>query len=874
MKINDIFERSKQFLFIGQMELTQEELSEIKKEIHIQNITRNFSLGLSQAITLYIIHLAKSYSHDYHFYDYIEQSFDKEDFKFSQIYNHIEGFYTLSNRPLFVSSEGRRLFKSSILAQAMSPKDSMFGLFSLLNDILNESLLGYYQKGDPIIHTIAKKLSAKLSKDSFDEDDKELSIGSESYGLRASLKHSIISDQERFEKLIELIMCQLSNNMVLKDDDYLYKLLNQWQFQKSRENSNFVEKNEKKVKVIPINSWKPEISFNENKPVIIMPDMRLDDYETEDHINISVRFGAKMYWQELHTFGNELVMNVRNRKLELLFEENPSNTNLDLNIEIFQNKKTIFEYSKRAKDLFVYNNEIIDILALKNLDYVTIYSTFEEEYESLHHTKQLSKYVYFQDLTQVVNDNEPKKKKYDETIEKDYELIISNIVEELSFSDSNYKNIGVYNDPEFVGLRIPANADVETIKLELINQDQIKQLELSKYTDHQYFSKVSLQSNHPCIIRVQFYDVAQKSIKYRDGLVNFPTNHPFDNRVFYGKKHFVNFENQIWQLDPMRYQEEFNYLEGKVSYRFNYLTWNFGKYKAINHTYSETLWYELVNSNRLTITVKKEPIKNFSLRLRDIEITYSTGLEIDLITLFELFRSKYGDTRISPLILNYQNSDYELATFGFNPHLQKGFYFDYDQENLNIDFSRHYVGPEDKEFAIEFEKDNETIKFDIKKIYSLKLESLKEGYYKVRIKTKSESIFRNNSILLSTFNWIYGDPYKFRFENKSLRIDKCSWLENPNHFEIKGVELKNIKFISNHFFPQYLADLFINDEKHKVKVKIISEDRLEIEREDVKNLRLTKYRYDKKRKTLTNQKEDHRIVYEIEEMIYSEVENV
>lgn len=873
MTINDIFERSKQYLFIGQMELTQDEVNEIKHVIYTQSITKKVSKGLSQAITLYVIHLSKMYSHNYYFYDYIEHSFDKQDFKFSQIYDYIEEFYKLSNRPLFISSEGKRLFKSSILAQAMSPKDSMFGLFYLLDDILNESLLGYYQKGDPIIHTIAKKLSSKISKEDLEEDDKGLKIGSKTYGLRASLKHSIVSDSERFEKLIECIMCQLSNNSVLNSNDYLYTLINQWQFEKNKDNSNNVQKKENKLKVLLINDWKPEITFVENHPIIIMPDLRLEDYEMGDVVEISVRFGSKMYSRELYTFGNELVMNISSRKLELLFEENPPNTNLDLKIEIFQNKRSIFEYRSKAKDLYVFNNEIVEKSVLENLEYVTVYSTFEDEYENLQNTKQLSKYVYFQDLTLRNIEHETVQRKFDELNQKGFELRFLDLIEGLYFSNLRYKNINVYKEINMVGLNIPTDSFIQNIKLEVDFLDRTHNLDLIPFNEN-YYAKTEFLFTETNTFRLKLFELDKKNYSYFNGLVNIPDNHPFDNRILFGNKHSVTFENQVYELDPMRYQEEFEFLDGKLSYRFNYLFWSYGNFKAVNHTLSEIQWYESASKNRLTITVKKEPIKNFTLRLNDTKIHYSNGLEIDLIPLFEAFRLQHRDLKSSALILRYQEEDYELVTYGFVPYLLRGYYFSHDNENLNIDFSRQYVGPEHKKFEIELENEGEIKRFEIQSRYSIPLDEITEGYYKVKIKIKSDSIFTDNSVLLDSFNWTYGDPYKFRFVNKSLHISKCSWLENSNWFEIKGVILKNLKFLNNHFFPQYHAELSVNYEIHKVKVKVVSKDRIVIERLNVNNPSLSTYRYDKKKKTLTNQKEDHRNVFEIEEIYYSEVENV
>lgn len=873
MTINDIFERSKQYLFIGQMELTQDEVNEIKRVIYTQSITKKVSKGLSQAITLYVIHLSKMYSHNYYFYDYIEHSFDKQDFKFSQIYDYIEEFYKLSNRPLFISSEGRRLFKSSILAQAMSPKDSMFGLFYLLDDILNESLLGYYQKGDPIIHTIAKKLSSKISKEDLEEDDKGLKIGSKTYGLRASLKHSIVSDSERFEKLIECIMCQLSNNSVLNSNDYLYTLINQWQFEKNRDNSNNIEKRVTKSKVLFISAWKPEITFVENHPIIIMPDLRLEDYEAGDVIEISVRFGSKMYSRELYTFGNELVMNISSRKLELLLEENPINTNLDLKIVITQNKQSIFEYQRKSKDLFVYNNEIVEKSVLENLEYVTVYSTYEDEYDDLQNTKLLSKYVYFQDLTQRNYEHEPVQQKFDELNQKGYDLRLPNLIEGLHFSNLRYKNIKVYKKIDMIGLKIPSDALIENIKLEVDFSNETHKLELLTYKEN-YYAKTDFLLTETNTFRLKLFEQDKNNYSYLDGLNNIPDNHPFDNKILFGNKHSVTFENQVYELDPMRYQEEFEFLDGKLSYRFNFLFWSYGNFKAVNHTLSEIQWYESASKNRLTITVMKEPIKNFTLRLNDTKIHYSNGLEIDLIPLFEAFRLQHRDLKSSALILRYQEEDYELVTFGFVPYLLRGYYFSHDNENLNIDFSRQYIGPEHKKFEIELENEGKIKRFEIQSRYSIPLDEIAEGYYKVKIKIKSESIFIDNSVLLDSFSWVYGDPYKFRFANKSLHIVKCNWLENPNWVDIKGVVLKNLKFISNNFFPQYHADLSIFDETHQVKVKIVSKDRIDIERLNVNNPSLSTYRYDKKRKTLTNQKEDHRNVFEIEEIYYSEVENV
>ena len=873
MTINDIFERSKQYLFIGQMELTQDEVNEIKRVIYTQSITKKVSKGLSQAITLYVIHLSKMYSHNYSFYDYIEHSFDKQDFKFSQIYDYIEEFYKLSNRPLFISSEGKRLFKSSILAQAMSPKDSMFGLFYLLDDILNESLLGYYQKGDPIIHTIAKKLSSKISKEDLEEDDKGLKIGSKTYGLRASLKHSIVSDSERFEKLIECIMCQLSNNSVLNSNDYLYTLINQWQFEKNKDNSNNVQKKENKSKVLLINDWKPEITFADNHPFIMMPDLRLEDYEMGDVVEISVRFGSKMYSRELYTFGNELVMNISSRKLELLFEENPPNTNLDLKIEIFQNKRSIFEYRSKAKDLYVFNNEIVEKSVLENLEYVTVYSTFEDEYENLQNTKQLSKYVYFQDLTLRNIEHETVQRKFDELNQKGFELRFLDLIEGLYFSNLRYKNINVYKEINMVGLNIPTDSFIQNIKLEVDFLDRTHNLDLIPFNEN-YYAKTEFLFTETNTFRLKLFELDKKNYSYFNGLVNIPDNHPFDNRILFGNKHSVTFENQVYELDPMRYQEEFEFLDGKLSYRFNYLFWSYGNFKAVNHTLSEIQWYESASKNRLTITVKKEPIKNFTLRLNDTKIHYSNGLEIDLIPLFEAFRLKHRDLKNCVLILKYQGNEYKLVTFGFESYLLRGYYFSYDNENLNIDFSRHYVGPDNKKFEIELENEGKIKRFEVQSRDSIPLDEFVEGYYKVKIKIKSESIFIDNSVLLDSFSWVYGDPYKFRFANKSLHIVKCNWLENPNWVDIKGVVLKNLKFISNNFFPQYHADLSIFDETHQVKVKIVSKDRIDIERLNVNNPSLSTYRYDKKRKTLTNQKEDHRNVFEIEEIYYSEVENV
>lgn len=874
MTINDIFESSKQFLFIGQMELTQEELNEIKKVIYTQTITKKVSKGLAQAVTLYVIHLSKQYSHDYSFYEYIEQSFDKPDFKFSQIYDYIEEFYKLSIRPLFISQEGKRLFKSSILAQAMSPKDSMFGLFYLLDDILNESLLGYYQKGDPIIHTIAKKLSSKLSKEEFDEDDKGLKIGSKTYGLRASLKHSIVSDVERFERLIECIMCHLSNHSILNTDDYLYKLLIQWQFMKSREVNSVTEKSDKMSKVIPISKWKPEITFIETQPIILMPDLRLEDYEIGDQIEISVRFGSKMYSREIHTFGNEIVMNISGRKLELLLEENPANTNLDLRIVITQNKDEIYEYVNISKDLFVYNNKIVEETILDTLDFVTIYSTFNEEYERLNNVKQLGKYIYFQDLTKKIDNKESDKLSIDELNQKGYEIKVPNLIEDLLFTNAIYKNIKVYNDINMIGLKIPHGSSIENVKLEVDYLNETQLLNFKHHQENKYYSYIKFEPCNPSVFKLKFVELNKDSFDYLDGLVNFPANHPFDNKVLYGRKHFVTFNNQIYTIDPIRYQEDFEFLDGKLSYRFNFLTWSFGNFKAINYPLSEILWFESVNNNRLTIKVKNGPISNFSLRLNDIEIHYTSGVEIDLIPIFDLFISKHGNVKNSTLVLKYQNIEYELVTFAFKKYILKGYYFDYDNENLNIDFSRQYVGPENKKFKIEFENDGNPKPFEIQSRDSISLDSFSEGYYKVKIKIKSESIFMDDSVLLESFNWTYGDPYKFRYENKQLHIDKCSWLENPNRFEVKGVIIRNLKFISNYFFPQYHAELLISDEIHKVKVKIVSKDRIEIERLNVNNASFSKYRYDKKRKTFTNQKEDHRNVFEIEEMFYAEVENV
>jgi len=251
--------------FLGEISFTnteQEELIDNLREIIIENEKISSLEDRTIMILALICIVRKWQGSELNFWQYILMKLDVRINPTKVFYSAISEYLSSQNRVLYRTSENKSSYYSTLLAQSLGPKESMYVLFDLLYTIYEESLLRDYKPGDVVFRNIAINLKSKLHNDIQNTSDIDFNVGSTMYKFKSSIRMLIDQDTDNFAKLIDKIMSIFNDNETSEQSSYLKILLREWyESNKDRIRAS----SSKRSYQLDIDSWKPKFSIDNNK---------------------------------------------------------------------------------------------------------------------------------------------------------------------------------------------------------------------------------------------------------------------------------------------------------------------------------------------------------------------------------------------------------------------------------------------------------------------------------------------------------------------------------------------------------------------------------------------------------------------------------
>jgi hypothetical protein len=380
--------------FFGEINFTteeQDELIENLKEIIIEN-DKITSLNDKTVMMLALICIIRKWpGSELNFWEYILIKLDVRINPTKVFYNAIADYLNSQKKSLYRTYENKSSYYSTLLAQSLGPKESMFFLFDLLYVIFEESLLRDYKHGDEVFKKIALNLKSKLHHENQNTNDIDLQIGNVMYKFKSSIRMMIDQDNDNFAILIDRIMNIFNENKYNDQSNYLQILLREWN-EKNKDKINV--SNFKKSSQIDIDVWKPKYTFDNSKISIEVPILRMSNnsgcklYYYKLFINGSIKTGT------LVVGGNELLRYIKSFDLEVNTNNLSSNNEIRVNIQFFADDRKIYDSFKTLfRDFIVFNGNretFRDVLEPKNY---TIFTTYEDDIADLNVNYE-GRYIY------------------------------------------------------------------------------------------------------------------------------------------------------------------------------------------------------------------------------------------------------------------------------------------------------------------------------------------------------------------------------------------------------------------------------------------------------------------------------------------------
>lgn len=865
--------------FFGEINFTneeQKELIEVLKRIILDNDKINCDDDRTIMILALVCIIRKWQGSDKNFWEYI---LNKLDLKINYIifYNPITEYLNSTNRKIYKSYEKKSSYYSTLFAQALGPKESMFALFDLLFSIYDESLLRDYKQHDDVFKKIALNLKHKMHREDDNSDDIDFQIGSVIYKFKSSIRMMIDQDNERFASLIDRIMFIFNENIYNDQSNYLQLLVREW----NERNKNKIETNRTKRSLQQdFEYWKPKYIFENNRVKIEIPNLRISNYSEFKIFTYRLFINGSIISGSLAVGGNELLKYIKAINLDI--DENKLNSNSDIrvNLQFLADGKKFFDSDLSLNRQFIiFNNNRETFKELLETKRYTLFSTYEDELDEKN-LDYLSRYFY----SLYINKDslfEFRGKLFacelscEENKENLFTFLLGDKIPNLKYcykgTDQEidiyeyipilkFKNIGDLDKKITINiLQSVLLGDSKEFSCQITVNNENNQLEISKIVE-----------NIPSVLRISIIEsLSGKRLKV---ISIFVKKFSFENqnKVIYGIDSALNYKGIKYRFTVEEKAIVLPYKDGVLRYVPKYILWSFLDYTQQNKLFSGYFWHSDIPVNSI-LKIETNFESKLLVKIASIEKELIDN-QISITYLLDSLDSY--DRNLESLFVSIvaEDIEYRLFEIKLNEKFEGNPYIQLTEYGVLYDFSQVYVGSLNSKFRLELLNDIKTYSLSVNLFGLLNDSNIIDGNYMVNIYKLSENVFDFSEKHLYSGEIIIGDPMKFIFENTKIRLKKCV-IKNKNNDKSRIdnhiVELFKSDNISELGFPVYKGVLDSGKRKDDVIVEVYNRAKLNIKKKKSDNY--FEFNYNIRTKSLSLDRGNNKDVFEIES-IYFELE--
>lgn len=720
-----------------------------------------------------------------------------------------------------IATSGQK-FYATLMMHAFAPKKSIYSFFDLCYNIFKKDLdFGFTKDDEWLCEIVAEQMRNVLGGGY--REDKLVSIGSSAYFIKIGLRSFVLNENLSFEfdKFTKTTFCNINslfNREIVEGKTRLERcVIDWWKTKTESEKISDVTVRKRRIPTVSKQDITARYIKNNNEVLLCIPSIRLDSNNNIMQLSIYVN-EKQVYFEEMRTKRGELVVATKpidfklNELLDcsdsisvrieiqedntIIFDsEKSKTTSLNREFILFDSEKEIFSQINKPTNYFIYSLNIDALEGVQNLENedrlttcgANIYNIYPKAGENL---KGKTKHVFFVDKTKTAS------------LGTNACLIGSIADVEWILDDISccvYKNA--------VKLMIPENFNLKALELRIDNKHyklqelNYEQIELNCY---QFGLKALglLSDRYPT--EISLYSYEKEAILLRETIIVLPNlDIEFNNSFYYGdleRKITVKSDKEPVELSWGNQENEiicpFN--DGFLVIKVPYLKWRINNNEWRNEAINKKLWYKdfLQNGDLLEID---NPIENATITIsgkadgKSFEISKNQGEK------FEIGRAIYANENKTDIVVRFSDGKnrfdlFNIATqehFIDNPLICNNGKVYWNVENT-------FVGEKDNEFFLIAKTRG---KHEREKVGTIntELEDFDEDVYKIIIKVKNKNIFSKeeynpNPIFEGVL--IVGDPEKFRFKNKRIKLlsancskDKSSWISFAPQYFIDELQL-------------------------------------------------------------------------------------
>lgn len=870
-----IEEELKSVQFLGRIVFTKEQLDDLKFDCKsiLERGKATFTIGEASLIIMTFVNLVKRWNGDEsNFWDYIKKQLELDEFKPSDVYDVIYHYLRNQGRLLY-RSEHKNSYYSTLLAQALSPKETMFELFNLLYKVFQESLLGDYEKNDEAFRVISQNLKDKISGDKNDESKIEL-VDSSVYRLRSSVKYIIEHDLERFILLVDDIMSFFDNPQSISIDDYLGVLLNEW-IRKANETLE-VKKERTRNRFTTLKLWTPKYILENDKLYIKIPMIRLHDYSNAKKYEYGIKLGGKYTRGSLIVGGTVLFKYIKEFLLEVDISDLQENEIIDCQLEFYADERLIFDsqdFLKRTAIFFSNQLEVkTDSLTNGKYTIITPFIDNLEEIDSHYLSRMRYEVIVDDEFGLKINDD------YYFSVQKDAERSANIIVKIFGIKDSDLYFVPAKSDSQInIYRKIDSliinkkNTQLEAIRVsitlidseEIINLmhtfgDEVNyEIDLNDYlNDYQGQIKFVVSD----VLSGQRYSLTNV---YLDNSIRIENS----GRWIYEGNLFQKFNGLQYYFNPENNVISIPYEKGILIVTPNYLKWSFEDCNEMIKSNKIYFWHKDLKANSV-LKISSNNDCDAELIVNNESKRISLNTEINLSSILDSYRIDNEDELIKVDVRIDQYS-YHLFTIAYQERFTNNPFFEKIDNALIYDISKDYIGSRNSKFILRLENSYSYYEYEIDLVGEISDFCVKDDYYDVTISKINDDVFSLESEVLFNEKLLIGDDSLYRFIDKKIDLKKCKLKKDKRQkYKLKEHFIENIEYIGNDGFPYYHAIMKNGKRSDSVWFEVYNKASLLVKKRHPYHNETKYLHYDKEANALTTKYNDEQSIFEIEYIYY------
>ena len=332
---NDIENIYAQYPLIGNKIIAPKNLQKIheraKKLIddRVLNTSKKFTLQEEMLITLSVVNYAKNWVGESNekFTRFISAQYGYRDSDgvIRNIVNSCVNDAMVQNNRWFIVSPTGYQYKSTIVAHALTPKNSWDAFFNFLFDFYTNNMNWEYVENDPIIERMIVALGAKF-RSGDDDYDESIQISDKVYGFQEGIRKLIKFKPHYAIRVVSQMLQRIDamiNHTAQPPKDYLDVLADEWKQRRIQELSNAGRSRksatERRVVAIDYTRIRPVYQLQNHDTLLIsFPDARMEKSDFR-RIVLNVYNGDELVisGRSLEFYGNELGMTMRGFSLDV-----------------------------------------------------------------------------------------------------------------------------------------------------------------------------------------------------------------------------------------------------------------------------------------------------------------------------------------------------------------------------------------------------------------------------------------------------------------------------------------------------------------------------------------------------------------------------